>query len=56
MAHVKFHISGQGPGEHQRGGALQRAAKPVLSPPMTGFPGGPVGSVIRRCSDTLGRL
>jgi hypothetical protein len=29
MAHAKFHISGQGLGEHQRGGALQRAAKQV---------------------------
>ena len=29
MAHVKFHISRQGPGEYQRGGALQRAAEQV---------------------------
>jgi hypothetical protein len=35
MAHVKLHVSGQGLGEHQRGGALQHAAKQV---------GGPVAS------------
>ena len=29
MARVKFHISGQAPGEYQRGGALQRAAQHV---------------------------
>ena len=29
MVHVKFRISGQGPGEYERGGALQRAAKRV---------------------------